>query len=280
MLAEQLTLETPYLTLRAQAWGPNDGIPVLALHGWMDNSNSFAPISPFLEKIRLVALDLPGQGLSQWKPPGTHYHFIDFCSDILFAADALKWQNFNILGHSFGAAIGLVSACMEQDRVNRLALIDNFGPRVDTGVQTIQRLRHANRDFRQLPKKKVSIYKTKEEAIRVRHMVSDLNNNNIEILIERGLKRSADGYTWSSDPQLKMVSPTYLHEQQLLAFLPHLIAPTLLIRAQSGYLVNRNELERRYALVRQLQIVDLPGGHHIHMEHPNSVAHYLEKFFI
>lgn len=277
---EELTLNTPFLQLKARAWGPENGIPVLALHGWLDNANSFAPIAPLLPNFRLIAVDLPGQGMSQWKARGSHYHFIDFCADVLFVADTLGWQKFNILGHSFGGAIGLVTACMAKDRVDKLCLIDNFGPRVDTGERSLQRLRDSFRDLNLAKKKKVTIFKQRNDSIRARQLVGGLNFNNTQCLLERGLKAVAGGFVWSSDPQLKMTSPTYLHEQQLLSYLEHLEASCLLIRAKSGYLNNRIDLEKRYAMVKDLRIQDVPGGHHVHMEEPNLVASYLEQFLL
>jgi len=280
MTIEELTLNPPYLQLKARAWGPENGIPVLALHGWLDNANSFAPIAPLLPKFRLVAIDLPGQGMSQWKARGSHYHFIDFCADVLFAADSLGWEKFNILGHSFGGAIALVTACMAQDRVEKLGLIDNFGPRVDTGEKTLVRLRNSFRDLSLAPKKKVTIFKQRNDAIRARQLVGGLNFNNTQCMLERGLKAVNGGFIWSSDPQLKMTSPNYLHELQLLSYLEHLEASCLLFRAESGYLINRIDLEKRYAMIKDLRILDIPGGHHVHMEQPEVVASYLEQFWL
>ncbi|MFK5984091.1 MAG: alpha/beta hydrolase [Pseudomonadota bacterium] len=278
MHTEELTINTPFLQLKARAWGPKNGIPVLALHGWLDNANSFSPIAPLLPELRLVALDLPGQGMSQWRAKGTHYHFIDFCADVLFVADALGWDKFSILGHSFGGAIGLVTACMANNRLDKLALIDNFGPRVDTGKNSIQRLHHSFRDLSLSTKKKVSIFKQRSDAIKVRQMVAGLDYNNTQCLLERGLNAVSEGFIWSYDPQLKMTSPVYLHELQLLSYLEHLDTSCLLIRAESGYLINRDNLEKRYALVEKLHIVDVAGGHHVHMEHPSIVANYIEQF--
>ncbi|MCW8928946.1 MAG: alpha/beta hydrolase [Gammaproteobacteria bacterium] len=280
MPIEELTLNTPFLQLKARVWGPENGIPVLALHGWLDNANSFAPVAPLLPKFRLVAIDLPGQGISQWKARGSHYHFIDFCADVLFAADALGWEKFNILGHSFGGAIGLVTACMAKERVDKLGLIDNFGPRVDTGEKSLMRLRNSFRDLSLVDKKKVTVFKQRSDAIRVRQLVGGLNDNNTQCLLERGLKSVDDGFVWSSDPQLKMTSPSYLHELQLLSYLEHLDSSCLLIRAESGHLVNRIDLDKRYDIIKDLRIVDVTGGHHVHMEHPNIVASYLNQFFL
>ena len=111
-------------------------------------------------------------------------------------------------------------------------------------------------------------------------MVTNLDFNNTQCLLERGLKGVAGGFIWSNDPQLKMTSPAYLHELQLLSYLEHLNTRCLLIRAESGYLINRDDLEKRYALVKDLHIVDVAGGHHVHMQHPNSVANHLQQFWL
>src|SRR5690606_37849647 len=76
---ESLTFETPYLRLAAQAWGPADGVPVLAFHGWLDNSASFETLAIELlqrdPQLRLVAWDAPGHGHSQHRRDAG-YHFI------------------------------------------------------------------------------------------------------------------------------------------------------------------------------------------------------------
>lgn len=45
----------------AKVWGPENGLPVLALHGWQDNAGTFDKLAPLLPKnIRLVCLDFCG----------------------------------------------------------------------------------------------------------------------------------------------------------------------------------------------------------------------------
>jgi pimeloyl-ACP methyl ester carboxylesterase len=52
---------------------------ILAVHGWLDNCNSFSPIAPLLplDDFRVIALDMPGHGLSDHHAPGMVYSVTD-----------------------------------------------------------------------------------------------------------------------------------------------------------------------------------------------------------
>lgn len=58
----------------------------------------------------------------------------------------------------------------------------------------------------------------------------------------------------------------------------HIRAPTLLIRAESGYLARRDYMARRYEQVPELEVKVLPGGHHLHLEDPEPVARIMTGF--
>ena len=55
---EEVRLSLPHIELAAHLFGPEDGLPVIALHGWLDNANSFARLAPKLKGLRIVALDM------------------------------------------------------------------------------------------------------------------------------------------------------------------------------------------------------------------------------
>ena len=65
---EEVEIQTSTLRLVAKCWGKPEGLPVLALHGWLDNAATFDHLAPFLPEFRLVSLDLPGHGFSDHRP--------------------------------------------------------------------------------------------------------------------------------------------------------------------------------------------------------------------
>ena len=101
----ELSIPLRHLNLTTRIWGPEDAPPVIACHGWLDNAASFDHIAPLLPDCRLLALDLPGHGLSDRRPPGTAYHFLDMVSELFEVADHFDWERFSLLGHSMGAAL-------------------------------------------------------------------------------------------------------------------------------------------------------------------------------
>lgn len=97
------------LTLSALEW-EGEGLPVLALHGWLDNAASFSPLAPYLSQHHVVAVDLPGHGHSSHLPASAHYHLADNLYWIESVLEALSWRRCVLLGHSMGAAICSLTA--------------------------------------------------------------------------------------------------------------------------------------------------------------------------
>jgi pimeloyl-ACP methyl ester carboxylesterase len=58
--AKENVIHTPHLRLTAKQWGANSGLPVLGLHGWLNNANTFDQLAPMLPDTNLVSLDPPG----------------------------------------------------------------------------------------------------------------------------------------------------------------------------------------------------------------------------
>ena len=76
---QEIKIKLPFtgINVSAKIWGPENGAPIIALHGWLDNADSFQGLAPWLNNYRLISIDLPGHGLSDHIPPGMLYHFAD-----------------------------------------------------------------------------------------------------------------------------------------------------------------------------------------------------------
>lgn len=278
-MPQEITLKTPYLRLAAQAWGPEDGHRVLALHGWLDNAASFTPLAPLLPELRLVALDLPGHGLSDYRSAGVHYHFIDFIPDVVAAADSLGWQRFSLLGHSLGAGIASFVAAVLPERIRGLALIEGLGPLSGKPEEGPAALRRAMEQMNQLAQKRTPRYATLDDAIQARCRAGNVSWQIAATLANRGTKPMDGGIGWRSDPRLTFKSPVYLMEDQVLAYVSRIAMPTLLLRGESGYLHKRAFMNERFKRVPCLDIKDLPGSHYLHMETPEPTAELLKDYF-
>lgn len=279
MKAEELHLQTPWLQIAARVWGSTDGMPVLAIHGWLDNAASFDGLAALLPGIRLAAIDLAGHGYSSHRPPGVPYHFVDFIPDVLAAADALGWERFALLGHSMGGGIASLIAASFPERVMRLAMIEGLGPPTSHTADAPDHLRKSVAQMHALRSKPAITYPTVEAAIQARCQSGGLSWAAARCLVERGLRELHGGFMWRTDPRLRFVSPLYLSEEQILAYMERITAPALLLCAANGYLVERRYMQERYARLGSLQVRIIEGGHHPHLEHPESCARWLREFF-
>jgi pimeloyl-ACP methyl ester carboxylesterase len=279
-VAEEIEIRTPHLRLAAQAWGSSSAQPVLALHGWLDNAASYTPLGPLLEGVRLVALELPGHGRSDPRPAGVHYHFVDYVGDVLFAADALGWRRFHLLGHSLGASIASFAAAIAPERVSRLALIEGLGPLAFDAEHNPAALAAAIGQMVALAGKQRTVYPDLETVAQARQAAgTGLSLEAAKLLVKRGTQPVPGGVAWRGDPRVTFKSPMYFSEEQILAFIERIEASTLLIVGEDGYLPRRDFMPARYAKVAKLELHTLRGRHHLHMEEPGAVAEVINAFF-
>jgi pimeloyl-ACP methyl ester carboxylesterase len=135
MQPEQIHFDVLGMRLAAQRWHKG-GAPVIALHGWLDNSDSFSLLASAMPDVDLVALDMAGHGWSQHRALHANYLIWDDFRDILAVADQLGWQRFGLLGHSRGAIIAALLAAAVPERVAALGLIDGLWAQTLPAAQT------------------------------------------------------------------------------------------------------------------------------------------------
>lgn len=257
---------------------PGPGARVLALHGWLDNAASFVPLVPHLPGLDLVLIDLPGHGHSDPLPEGAAYTTPAAICHVLDVADALGWPRFTLLGHSMGAGIATLTAAV-CERVERLALIEGLGGLRGAEEDTAQRLRAHVEAVRSRQPGRLRVFADLEAPVRARMIANQLSRDSARLLVERGVRAVAGGFSWRSDPRLMLPTAVRLTEGQIEDLLRHISCATQVIHATPAQSYYPEPLRSdRLKFLRNGAMAVLPGNHHLHMETPAEVATILRSF--
>jgi pimeloyl-ACP methyl ester carboxylesterase len=202
---------------------------------------------------------------------------LDNVAVILELAHEQGWDRFHLVGHSMGGALATLVAGLHPEKVSRLVLIDSIGPPSATAEQA--RLSMAHYLHAYLNGKANPTYRNRDQAIEVRARLAGILTTTADTLVERDLSEVPGGYSWNHDPRLKYPIIRTFPEEQVLACIRAITAPTLLIAAERSALVEEF-YPGRIAAVPDLRQVTLPGGHHLHMENAAQVAAVIRNFLM
>jgi pimeloyl-ACP methyl ester carboxylesterase len=268
--------------LAALRFGDPDGPKLLALHGWLDNAASFVPLAASLEGFDVVALDLPGHGASAHRAAGYDYVYVDWLHDVLDALDALGWARAHLLGHSMGATLASTLAAAAPERVAKLALVEGLGPLGGPAESAGTRLREAVAARRALDARRDEaprVIKDIDTALAARLQATPMREADARLIVERNLQAAPGGWSWRSDPRLRLPSSTRLPEAAIRAILQAIEAPTLLVAAEPSppYFPPALRAER-IACLRDASLHVIEGGHHVHMERAPEIGALLRDF--
>ena len=239
---------------------------VLCVHGWACSVYSYRRLMPLLAELgmRVIAIDLPGHGLSE-KPTDPRYYALDAQVEVVFAAmQALEIEHCILVGHSMGGSICARAAVLAPERVDGLALL------APAGFGTEQ-------DIRVLSTLTPSAVKPLLPHIVRRWMITAVFNA-VYGTLYRPTARDVDEY-WAPSQFDGFVRAMWdlLHRFEWGAGIEcgfgQISAPTVIIDGASDNLVIRRWV-RRYAEVIQnaaIRVVD-HCGHVVPEEAPDLVA--------
>ena len=110
LAVQEFSVPMPWGHIKAQIFGniSSKATPILCLHGYLDNSNSFMPLAPFLcqnNEYYMISVDLPGHGLSSALPAGIPYTPKLFLNSVRRVVKHFDLKSFIFLCHSYGVGI-------------------------------------------------------------------------------------------------------------------------------------------------------------------------------
>ncbi len=282
---QEISIPIRWGRLAAKKWSATDAAeesvsaPLVLLHGWLDNANSFDLLVAHLNYPgEIIAIDLPGHGLSDHRPPGTSYHFWDAAVDVGDALRSLGHPQFILLGHSLGGGITSVVSAFFPELTRAAIFIEALGPFTSEPNELVPNFRQFIESRQDMDKKRKPLYPDVATAVAARMTVGGISRPAVQKLCERGLINVDGGVTWRSDSRLKLPSILRLTEAHVLGYLSEIKCPVLLIRGTEGGLNNETILNGRRAAVKGLKEVAIPGGHHLHMDNPEKVAEPIINF--
>lgn len=119
------TVEASGLAFDVDLFGPEDGTPVVLLHGWPQDRRSWHGVAERLaaEGLRVIVPDQRGYSPNA-RPEGVESYRADvLADDVVAIAAALGHDRFHLVGHDWGAAVSWVVATRHADHVLTLTAV-------------------------------------------------------------------------------------------------------------------------------------------------------------
>ncbi|XP_041528006.1 serine hydrolase-like protein isoform X5 [Microtus oregoni] len=257
-LLSELKLAVPWGHIAVKVWGSQKNPPVLCLHGWLDNANSFDRLIPLLPQgFHYVAMDFGGHGLSSHHHPGFPYYHQSFVSDVRRVAT--------------GGTVG----SMETENI----------------------LTYKRRNIEHMLKVEASQKSPRVSSPEELLQGFLANNNHLsrecgELLLQRGTTKVDTGLVLNRDRRISLPENVidFVSKEMFAYYTRSLQANVLLIKATQGYFDVRRENDAnrepllliqdmlRAILKERFQYVEIPGNHYVHMNEPHLVAGFISSF--
>lgn len=289
----ELHIPVSYGHIAAKVWGDEHAEPVLALHGWQDNAGTFDKLIPLLvPRLKIVAIDAPGHGLSSHKPPGTFYHFMEMLIDIKRVVNYLKWDTFSFLGHSMGGTLALMYSSVYPEAVKNIILLDIIKPasrspdRLPQVTRTgIESLMNVEEKMSRSP----PVYSLEEARGRLMNgMVNEITPEAADVLLKRGCIPSScgKGVVFSRDIRVKATEELQkLSHDDLKAFMKRIKCNMLILLGNRSFIYKSRtpEVLDDFLNIYEencnfFKVIKVEGNHFVHLNNPEVVAPHINEF--
>lgn len=237
--------------------GPEDGKPVLLMHGWGCDHATVRIIAKALEdKMHVYNVDLPGHGSSP--EPASAWGVEDFTDLMEKFCKSLNINDPVLIGHSFGGRISILMG--SRNPISRIVLVDA------AGIKPKRPLKYYL---------KVYSFKT---AKKVLPLICGKRLGGKLIDKWRGSAGSAD-YR-NSSPMMRAVMSRCVNED-LTPYLPSIKASTLLLWGENDKATPLSDAKLMEKRIPDAGLVSWPDcGHYSFLDNPIGFRAVIRRFLI
>ena len=267
------------LEVAIRDWGEASLPVVFAAHGMGGRSDNFDLIAHRLRRsFRLVAVDFPGRGLSQWsKEPERDYCFESYEAVVKAALDQLEIDTVHWLGVSLGGALGIhLASGVLAERIKSL-IINDVGPTLPEKVATA--IHKANSSLPEL--ETFSEYETFYQTMLRGFGMQDSERRTWRDMARIAARRTDNGrWTFHFDPAVAdhLVNGSGDFEQW--NSFAAIKAPILLFRGGRSDLLTPEILSDMVSVQPQMKVVEIDGVGHAPLLDRKSDLNLISRFLL
>jgi len=277
--------------LTGKTWNNPKGLPVMLVHGLMDNAGTFDNLIPLLPGgFFYVAIDLPDHGKSSHSTPGFLIMIFNYVFAIDRVADHFGWESFTLVGHSVGGFLCYLYSAFFPNRINKLITIE--APFFIYTPENINKgTLHVYRKNNEAETATPTIYSYEEavQYLRFRTVGAEMRSEKTaRNLARRCLIKTSGGYTFSTDKRLKVGNTQRMTKEQVLALFKEIRCPLFQIVAHGSvnapgalwgnFEVMKSFLKRQLGDKYCLRFVE--GDHNVHTDFPERVSNLVSDFLV
>ena len=259
-------------------WGPEDGHPVLCLHGLLDQGLHWEPVAVPLAAagFRVIAPDLRGHGRSDHVGPGGTYQTLDFIGDAVALVDRILDRPFSLIGHSLGTVVASGLASLREAMVERLVLIEPVLPSSAT-TDDVRDTVNTLVGYALEPPRHSVMPDRATAAARLRRAMASLSPDFAERLVERATRQEGEGWVWRWDAVLQTrmslnLQSGPLHRSAYLRLLEGLRIPLTVFQGESSAFNRPEDLQALRDAMPDARRVLLHGGHNLVVDNPEALG--------
>ena len=270
------TLALNGLNFHVTEWGPQDGQPLVTMHGIRGYGETFVGVAQALQPVfRVIAFDQRGRGQTAWDP-ARNYYTDAYVQDLAALVDALGLSRFDLLGHSMGGINAIVYAASHPERLRRL-IIEDAGPGAFENSLGATRIR------KELETTPATFESWEAASAFMRNLRPTVTEEARQQRLQSMLKpMEGGGFTWRYDHAGICATRLNPDPARVVDLRPHVKAiacDTLVVRGGRSDYLQPEMAQEMMRLNPRISYEEIPdAGHYIHDDQPALFNQVIGRF--